>query len=100
MPEVRILYWRDIPAQVIVGEGRAAAKARLSHRFEDAIDACVLRGRDAEAYRAEWRPGEAYVVDGDVAEIAAVEVERIEFAFPVEAVRTLVANEGWAEPRA
>lgn len=100
MPEVRILYWRDIPAQVIVGDGPRAAKARLSTRFEDAIDACVLRGRDAEAYRAEWRPGETYVVDGEALEVAAVEVERLEDAFPAEAIRALVANEGWAEPRA
>ena len=38
MPEVTIVYWRDIPAQVIVGSGRGAAKAPLSERFEQAID--------------------------------------------------------------
>ena len=33
MPEVTIVYWRDIPAQVIVGNGRRAAKMPLPERF-------------------------------------------------------------------
>lgn len=100
MPEVRILYWRDIPAQVIVGEGRRAARASLSPRFEEAIDACALRDRDAEVYRSDWRPGEAYTVEGEAAEIAAGEVERLEDAFPAETIRGLVANAGWARASA
>ena len=38
MHDVIIVYWRDIPAQVIVGKGRRAAKIQLSERFEQAID--------------------------------------------------------------
>ena len=38
MAEVTIVYWRDIPAQVIVGQGRRASKVQLSERFEQAID--------------------------------------------------------------
>ena len=26
MPDVTVVYWRDIPAQVIVGKGRRGAK--------------------------------------------------------------------------
>ncbi len=29
MPEITIVYWRDIPAQVLVGRGRRGAKAPL-----------------------------------------------------------------------
>ena len=29
MPDVTIVYWRDIPAQVIVGKGRRGAKAAV-----------------------------------------------------------------------
>ncbi|HDR28035.1 virulence factor [Rhodovulum sp.] len=49
MPELTILYWRDIPAQVIVGKGRRAKKRVLTPRFEQAIDRCamkVARGSD------------------------------------------------------
>jgi hypothetical protein len=28
MPEVTVVYWRDIPAQVIVGKGRQGSKVR------------------------------------------------------------------------
>ena len=52
MPEVTIVYWRDIPAQVIVGSGRRAAKMPLPERFELAIDRCAMRAgaRDSDAY--------------------------------------------------
>jgi hypothetical protein len=29
MPDVIIVYWRDIPAQIIVGKGRAAVNSQL-----------------------------------------------------------------------
>ena len=29
MPSLVIVYWRDIPAQVIVGKGRRASKKQL-----------------------------------------------------------------------
>ena len=33
MAELIVVYWRDIPAQVIVRRGRTAAKRQLSERF-------------------------------------------------------------------
>ena len=42
MPDVTIVYWRDIPAQVIVGQGRRGTKVQLSERFEQAIDRAAL----------------------------------------------------------
>ena len=41
MAEVTIVYWRDIPAQVIVGKGRRGTKKALPERFEQAIDRCA-----------------------------------------------------------
>ncbi|MEL7257595.1 MAG: virulence factor, partial [Pseudomonadota bacterium] len=38
MVDVTVVYWRDIPAQVIVGNGRRGAKRQLPERFEQAID--------------------------------------------------------------
>ena len=34
MPDVTIVFWRDIPAQVIVGPGRRGHKVQLAERFE------------------------------------------------------------------
>ena len=38
-----IVYWRDIPAQVICKAGRTTAKRELDKRFITAIDACAMR---------------------------------------------------------
>ena len=64
MPDVVVVFWRDIPAQVIVGKGRAASKVKLTERFEQAIDRCAMKvgARDADAYLAEWRKADPYPV--------------------------------------
>lgn len=97
MPEVTIVYWRDIPAQVIVGAGRRAEKRQLPERFEQAIDRCAMRvgARDADAYLAEWRKAAPYIVDGDPADVASSEVARLESEFSADAVSALIANDGW-----
>jgi len=98
MPEVTIVYWRDIPAQVIVGKGRRAAKLQLPERFEQAIDRCAMKvgARDADAYLAEWRKAEPYLVEGDAAEVASSEAARLDAEFNKEAIKALIANDGWA----
>jgi hypothetical protein len=101
MPEVTVVYWRDIPAQVVVGTGRRAARRQLAERFEQAIDRCAMRvgARDSDAYLAEWRRAEPYHVEGDAGHVALSEAERLESAFSPDALRALVANDGWAERR-
>ena len=101
MPEVTIVYWRDIPAQVIVGTGRRAAKVQLPERFEQAIDRCAMKvgAKDADAYLAEWRRGAPYDVEGDPRGVASGEAARLEATFTDDAIRTLIANDGWASPR-
>jgi hypothetical protein len=100
MPEVTVVYWRDIPAQVIVGSGRRASKAQLPERFEQAIDRCAMKvgARDSDAYLSEWRRGAPYVVEGDAADVASGEAARLEAVFSPEAVRALIENDGWAAP--
>jgi hypothetical protein len=98
MPDVTIVYWRDIPAQVIVGKGRRGSKVQLSERFEKAIDRCAMKigAKDADAYMAEWRKAASYEVDGDPDEIAAAEAARIETEFDAERLKALINNEGRA----
>lgn len=101
MPEVTIVYWRDIPAQVIVGAGRRAAKMPLTERFETAIDRCAMRAgaSDSDAYLAEWRKGEPYLVEGDAADVASGEADRLEAEFSQDVIKALIQNDGWATPR-
>ncbi len=101
MAEVTIVYWRDIPAQVIVGKGRKASKIQLPERFEQAIDRCAMKvgAKDADAYLAEWRRGEPYDVDGDAADVASGEAARLDSEFSLARVKSLIDNDGWASTR-
>ncbi|MEZ5826402.1 MAG: virulence factor, partial [Geminicoccaceae bacterium] len=38
MAQKIIVFWRDIPAQVIVKAGRKTARRQLPERFEQSID--------------------------------------------------------------
>ena len=57
MPGLTIVYWRDIPAQVMVGKGRTATRAELPPRFAEAIDRAAMKAGAAgtDAYLADWR---------------------------------------------
>ena len=98
MPEVTVVYWRDIPAQVIVGKGRRGSKVQLSERFEQAIDRCAMKigAKDADAYMAEWRKAAPYEVEGDPDTIAAAEAARLEAEFDTARLRALIDTGGRA----
>lgn len=97
MPDVTIVYWRDIPAQVIVGKGRRGAKKPLSERFEQAIDRAAMKvgARETDAYLAEWRKTDPYLVEGDQADVAAAEAARLEAEYDQARLKALIANDGW-----
>ena len=101
MPEVTIVYWRDIPAQVIVGKGRRGAKVQLPERFEQAIDRCAMKiGADAtDDYLAEWRKAAPYAVEGEPQEVANAEAARLEATYDSARIKELIANDGWDDPR-
>jgi hypothetical protein len=96
--QLTVVYWRDIPAQVIVKQGRRAAKRQLPERFEQAIDRCAMKvgARDTDAYLAEWRRGAPVPVEGDLDALAAAEATRLETEFDPERIKALIANGGWA----
>ena len=102
MANVITVYWRDIPAQVIVGKGRRAAKRQLAERFEQAIDRCAMKvgAKDDDAYLAEWRKVGPVAVDGaDDASVADAEAARLENEYDQDRIKVLIANDGWAEAR-
>ena len=82
MADLIIVFWRDIPAQVIVKKGRQNAKRELPLRFTEAIDMAAMRSGAAEsgAYLEEWRKAAPVPVGDDLeAEadkaMAAIEAE-------------------------
>lgn len=96
MPEVTIVYWRDIPAQVIVGKGRRAAKVQLPERFEQAIDRSAMKAgaRDADAYLADWRRATPYMIEGEDTAVAAAEAARLDAIYDAPRLRTLIEQGG------
>lgn len=101
MAEVTVVWWRDIPAQVIAGAGgrgsRGAAKVKLAERFEQAIDRCAMKvgARDSDAYLAEWRKAPPYEVAGDPGEVAAAEAARLEAEHDAARLKELIDRDGW-----
>lgn len=98
MVDVTIVYWRDIPAQVIVGKGRRGAKKQLPERFEQAIDRAAMKTGAAEtdAYLAEWRKAAPYQVEGDPAEVVEAEATRLDTEYDQARIKQLIDNDGWA----
>ncbi|KPD11222.1 virulence factor [Phaeobacter sp. 11ANDIMAR09] len=98
MVDVTIVYWRDIPAQVIVGKGRRGSKRQLEERFEQAIDRAAMKvnAKDSDAYLAEWRKAAPYALEGDAGEVAEAEAKRLEAEYDQERLKALIANDGWA----
>jgi len=102
MAQVMILYWRDIPAQVVAEKGRGRkreqAKIELHRRFALAIDEAAMRdGADStDDYLADWRRGEA--VDGwdDVDEEARTRADRLEQELDGKTLAGLVESGGRA----
>lgn len=98
MPDVTIVYWRDIPAQVIVGKGRKGTKRVLHTRFEQAIDRAAMKtgAADTDAYLAEWRKAAPIAVEGDPEQVANDTVIRLETEYDTDRLKALIANDGWA----
>jgi len=100
MAKLMILYWRDIPAQVIAetgrGRNREQAKIELSRRFAIAIDEAAMRDGAASTddYLAEWRRGEPVECGDDLDAAAAECAAGLEADYPAERVRSLVENGG------
>ena len=98
MAQLTVVYWRDIPAQIIVKQGRQSAKRELPIRFTEAIDMCAMRTgtSDTDSYLAEWRRGEPVEVSGDLEAEADRELARIEAEYDRDRLVRLV-NQGGKE---
>ena len=98
MPDVTIVYWRDITAQITVGKGRRGTKAQLPERFEQAIDRAAMKSGAAgtDEYLSEWRKGTPYQVEGEASEIIQAETARIDQEYDTERLKVLIENGGKA----
>jgi hypothetical protein len=95
-----ILYWRDIPSQVIVKSGRSSAKRELSERFIRAIDAAAMHAgaKSDDAYLGEWRRGQPVPCGDDLEKEAAAAAEGLEKEYDIHRLATLAKHDGREGP--
>lgn len=92
-----LVYWRDIPSQVIVQRGRRREKVMLSDRFQQAIDRAAMRaGKGGSgAYLEKWRRETTTLnAAGELRQIARAEARRLEQAFSEERLEGMIREHG------
>ncbi|MDA8870502.1 virulence factor [Rhizobiaceae bacterium] len=97
MAKLQIVYWRDIPAQVLVKAGRRnQARRELSLRFTEAIDMAAMRTGAAgtDAYLEEWRRSDPVDVGDELEAEADAATAQIEADYDKARLVSLVKNGG------
>ena len=99
MASLTILYWRDIPTQVVARAGRTTAKAELPKRFMEAVDSAAMRAGlfNSDDYLTHWRRGDPSPCGDDLDTAVADAVASLDAAYDVERLRRLI-EAGGVEP--
>jgi hypothetical protein len=97
MAELVILYWRDIPSQIIVKKGREATKRILSNRFQEAIDIAAMRSQSHTStdYLKEWHRGQPEECGNDINAEANSVLARVEFDYDEDRLASMTKSYGW-----
>jgi hypothetical protein len=95
-PELVVIYWRDIPAQVNAQLGRERHQVLLSDKFQRAVDRAKRKAHIDTAHEdvAQWRRV-SRPCDGDPATAAEALAEQIEQEFTRERLGLLAFAGGW-----
>lgn len=96
MAKLITVFWRDIPAQVIVKQGRKAAKVQLSQRFQEAIDRAAMRAGkgSSDAYLEDWKRSAPRACSADIEAEAQREADLLESRYSDEQLLRLIKAGG------
>ena len=96
MSNLTIVFWRDIPAQLLIGSGRKATKLKLSEKFEKAIDRCAMKvgAKDSQSYLDD-RQKKTVPLDPTNTNSIELEAEKMEKYYTTEKLKALILNDGW-----
>ena len=105
MANLTVIFWRDIPAQVVAEEGRGRnrkqAKVEMPRRFALAIDEAAMRDNadSTDDYLAEWRKADPVSLGADLDDdalnaAASSRAAELDAEFDKEKLAALVANGG------
>jgi hypothetical protein len=95
-PELTVISWRDIPAQVVARHGTETVRAELPARFLAAIDRAAMRAglTGSDAYLEQWQRRTRECGTDLRAELDA-EVAALEARHPMSDLNALVDASGW-----
>lgn len=96
-PSLKVITWRDIPAQVNGTSGDQKVQVELPPRFQKAIDrAAMVAGlKDANSYIAEMGAQTRIAPTDDIEADVATLVHELEEAFPLEVLNEFVRTGGF-----
>ena len=99
MPGVTVIYWRDIPAQVLAKQGRRRVRQKLTARFQEGIDRAAMRAKkvDADAYLEDWRR-ETALQSGEMEMLVQEVARKIECEYDELRLERIIRNRG-LEPK-
>lgn len=97
MPMLSVIWWRDIPAQVVAREGRRSSKIVLHQRFQVAIDKAANRAglRAYNDYIEEWHKTHRECGEDIETEVRA-ETDRLEAEYSKHHLAELIQSGGVA----
>jgi hypothetical protein len=95
MGQLKIVYWFDIPGQVVVRNGRKNSRLRLSYRFANAIDRASnrIKKKGEDALFDPWHSIDQDF-EGDINEQAELLVKRLEQEYTDEVLDKLIRASG------
>ena len=93
---LEVIFWRDIPAQIIAREGRNVHRVELPNRFQEAIDRAATRAgvTATDDYLTQWRKKRTEAA-GEPADLARTAADETEMRFTDDLLAAYVTNAGW-----
>jgi hypothetical protein len=97
MATLTVIKWRDIPAQVIVKQGRKSVKQTLSERFEKAIDRAAMKSKlhGTDDYLSQWQRC-SEPCGHDLQAILAQTLTRLETEYTDSVLKKLIKAGGYS----
>ena len=101
MAQLKIVYWRDIPGQVVIREGGRNTRLRLPLRFMKAIERAAyrLKKKQQDALFEPWHDVTQPVDGGDIKVQAQQLVQQLESHYTEEVLENLIRASGVDETR-
>jgi len=94
--QLKIVYWRDIPGQVVIREGRRSTRLRLPGRFMQAIERAAyrLKKKQQDALFEPWHDVTQPPEGADIRIQARRLVQQLESHYTEEVLETLIRASG------